>query len=96
MHEEFCALLGSRNVYFQPPESVKMQYDCIRYSRSGIDSEYADDKPYKSINEYQVIVITRDPDSPIPDAILGHFQMCSFVRAYTSNNLNHTILNLFY
>ena len=25
-------LLGSRHVYFQPPESVKMEYPAIKYS----------------------------------------------------------------
>ena len=26
LHEELCDILGSRNVYFQPPETVKMKY----------------------------------------------------------------------
>lgn len=29
-------LLGSRHVYFQPPESVKMEYPAIKYSMTGI------------------------------------------------------------
>lgn len=39
LHEEFATLLGSNNVYFQPPESVKLNYPCIKYSRVGIDSK---------------------------------------------------------
>lgn len=27
-------ILGSGNVYFQPPENLKMRYDCIVYERS--------------------------------------------------------------
>ena len=34
-------LLGNKNVYYQPPESLKMEYPAIRYSRSDIDSKYA-------------------------------------------------------
>ena len=36
-------LLGSRHVYYQAPESVKMEYPAIRYSRSDIDVDHADD-----------------------------------------------------
>ena len=39
-------LLGSENVYFQPPENLKMKYDCIRYSRTKIKTVFADDTPY--------------------------------------------------
>jgi hypothetical protein len=35
LHEELCAVLGSRNVYFMTPESVKMNYDAIRYALNG-------------------------------------------------------------
>ena len=36
-----------RKVYFQPPESVKMEYDCIRYSKSAPDIRRADNTIYK-------------------------------------------------
>ena len=36
-------LLGSKNVYYQPPESVKMQYDAIRYSKKQIAVSHAND-----------------------------------------------------
>ena len=31
LHEILCTILGSRNVYFQPPESIKMNYPAIVY-----------------------------------------------------------------
>lgn len=96
LHEEFCEILGSRNVYFQPPESVKMKYDCIRYSRSGIDQRNANDKLYLKKDRYEVVVITNDPDSPIPDRILQHFPMCKFDRGYAAKNLNHFVFTIFY
>ena len=34
LHEFLCEILGSRNVYFQPPESVKMKYPAIVYERT--------------------------------------------------------------
>ena len=39
-HEVLCEVLGSRNVYFQPPESVKMCYPAIVYARNGIKPTY--------------------------------------------------------
>lgn len=96
LHQELCDILGSTNVYFQPPASVSMKYPCIKYSVSGIDVEYADDSNYKSIRQYTVTVIDRNPDSEIPDAILNHFRMCSFDRGYPADNLNHFVLTLYY
>ena len=96
LHEELCEILGSRNVYYQPPESVKMRYPCIKYSRSGINQRHANDKSYNNTNRYEIIVIDLDPDSVIPDKILEHFKMCSFDRGYVSDNLNHNVYTLYY
>ena len=96
LHEELCHILGSRNVYFQPPESVKMNYPCIKYSRSGMDHKRANDRLYLNTDRYEVIVIDKNPDSVFPDMILEYFPMCSFDREYTSNNLNHYVLTLYY
>lgn len=42
-------LLGSRNVYYQPPESVKMNYPTIVYALEDIENTFADDGVYLSI-----------------------------------------------
>ncbi len=96
LHEELCTILGSRNVYYDPPESVKMKYPCIRYSLSGVDKHNASDKRYRSTNRYEVVVIETDADSAIPDKILSHFPMCSFDTGYTAGNLHHKVYTLYY
>ena len=96
LHEEFCDILGSRNAYFQPPASIKLNYPCIVYSVSSVNKQNANDKMYKSMNEYKVVVIDSDPDSEISNKIIAHFPMCRFDRAYTSDNLNHSALSLYY
>lgn len=96
LHEELCTLLKSRNVYFQPPASVIMKYDAIQYSFSDPNLRHANDKVYLKINRYEGVVITRDPDSTIPDSILNHFQMCSLGRPYVADNLNHFPFTLYY
>lgn len=96
LHEEFCKILGSRNAYFQPPESVKMKYDAIRYSLSGKDLKRANDRIYQNVNRYDGVVITKNPDSTIPDALLNHFQLCSVGKPYVADNLNHFPFTLYY
>ena len=96
LHEELCEVLGTRNVYFQSPESVKMQYDAIRYALGGKDLKRANGKIYLNTNQYDGVVITRSPDTPIPDKLLAHFEMCSLGRPYTADNLNHYPFTLYY
>lgn len=101
LQDEFIDILGSRDdeqsrVYFQPPASVLMKYPCIRYSKLAPDIKRANDKIYQYTNRYEVIVIDPDPDSEIPDKIMHHFPMCSWDRAYSADNLNHTVLTLYY
>ena len=96
LHEELCAVLGSRNVYFNTPESVKMSYDAIRYALGGKDIKRANNRLYIFTNKYEGVVITRDPDTTIPDQILSRFEMCSFGTPYTADNLNHYPFTLYY
>ena len=88
-------LLGSSNVYFQPPANFTMQYPCIVYSRSLIDVKHANDKPYFLKKRYSVTVIDKNPDSVIPDKIAA-LSLCSFERNFKSDNLNHDVFNLYY
>lgn len=88
-------VLGSGNVYFQPPETLKMQYPCIVYNRDYAITNFADNKPYANTKRYSVTVIDRNPDSLIPDKI-ADLPMCLFVRHMTVNNLNHDIYNIYF
>lgn len=88
-------ILGSENVYFQPPPSVQMAYPCIVYHRDDADTHFADNEPYKRKWKYQVTVIDRDPDSPIPEKV-GALPMCVYDRFYAADNLNHDVFKLFF
>lgn len=96
LQTELETILGSRNVYFQSPASVKMQYDAIRYELGGKDVIHANNKLYRFTNRYDGVVITRNPDTIIPDKLLAHFEMCSFGKPYTADNLNHYPFTLYY
>jgi hypothetical protein len=88
-------LLGSKNVYYQPPESVKMSYPAIVYSKSDIQSRFANSSAYSLSTRYEIIVIDKTPDNSVIDKLLN-LPYCSFDRHYKSDNLNHDVLSLYY
>lgn len=88
-------ILGSNNVYFQPPPTIKMVYPCIVYKRDTANTIFSGNKPYRYTKRYQVIVIDNNPDSVIPDKVAA-LPMCVFNRFYTADNLNHDVFNLFF
>lgn len=88
-------LLGSRNVYYQPPESISMNYPAIVYSRDEIDKKSANNSTYLLTNRYEVIVIDRLPDNPVIKKLM-QLPMCNYERGYKNDNLNHDVLTLYY
>ena len=101
LHDEFIDILGTRGqkisrVYYQAPESPKMEYPCIKYSLTGVNVKRANNGVYNTYNKYEVTVIDYGLDSDIWNKVLTNFQMCSFDRAYTADNLYHTVLTLYY
>jgi len=88
-------ILGSRNVYYQPPETVKLSYPCIIYSRNSEKTKFANNQPYSQAKQYKIMVVDKNPDSNIPDKI-STLPMCSFDRHYTADNLNHNVYNIYY
>ena len=62
-------ILGSNNVYFQPPDNLKMVYPCIRYRLEGGNAEYADNVTYRFSRQYELVFIGKDPDSEIIDKL---------------------------
>lgn len=95
LHELLVDILGSRNVYFQPPESFKLKYPCIVYERSDIRTVKADNIKYTMQKRYTVTYISEDPDSEIPDKIV-QLPYCSFDRDFKSGNMNHDVFDLYW
>lgn len=96
LHAELIRILGSNNVYFQPPESLKMKYPCIRYKKARPRINHADDIRYFKKDHYELTVIDTNPDTDIADKITDNFKFCSIERYYNSNNLTHIALDLYY
>lgn len=95
LHDILVDLLGSSNVYFQPPASLTMKYPCIIYKRDDSRVAHANNAPYNRRKRYQVTVIDRNPDSDIPDKV-ADLPLCVFDRFYAADNLNHDVYQLFF
>lgn len=88
--------LGYQHTYFQPTERVRLQYDAIVYSITGFDQKTADNKGYVVRPGYQVTCISKDPETPLPMAILYHFERCSPGLPFVSENLYHFPFTIYY
>lgn len=88
-------ILGSCNVYYQPPASILMRYPAIVYSRSDIIATHANNNPYTLTNAYEIVLIDKNPDSQYVQKIM-ELPMCNYDRHYTSDNLNHDVFTLYF
>lgn len=94
LHEKFTDILGNNHVYYQPPSNLKMEYPAIRYSKSTIDSRYANDAKYSMKDCYELIVIDTRPDNPAIKKLL-ELPYCSYGRQYKADNLYHDTLTIY-
>lgn len=94
-HTFLLALLGSNNVYFQPPESIRLSYPCIIYHRRKIDTSHADNKPYLLKDAYRVVLIESDPDSPLPKQVAS-VETAFHEQFFTKDGLNHNVFSIYF
>lgn len=94
-HKILVEKLGSKNVYFQPPENLKLNYPCAIYSQAGSNNLNADDGKYVKRTRYTVTLVDFDPDSEIQDHI-EEIPYSTFDRSYASDDLNHFVFTIFY
>lgn len=83
------------NVYFQPPETVKMTYPAIVYGLDEIQTRHADNAPFKLSRRYQITYISRNPDDEVTDKI-ARLSTAAFQRRFVASNLNQTVFNLYF
>lgn len=91
-------ILGSKNVYFQPPESIRMKFPCIVYERSSLRAKLADDNErYQDYFRYQITYITKNPDTnDFITKMLSELKYCTYERHMVADSLNHEVFNLYY
>lgn len=82
-------ILGSKNVYFDPPESVKLRYPCIVYELRSMNTKNADNDIYQMADSYLITLITSDPDTSLRKKFLRNLNYIRFDRSFRSDNLYH-------
>lgn len=95
LQKELVSVLGSSNVYYQPPATLVMQYPCIVYELSKYQDMNADNLSYIHRKQYQVTVIDRDPDSVIPEK-LNQFPHSSLNTVFVSDDLYHYVFTIYF
>lgn len=96
LHKKLERLMGSSNVYFQPPASVQLSYPCVIYTLGTGDMKRADDSVYMYTYSYEVTFIYKRPNIDIVEQVLKTFSMSSVYRVYVSDNLNHYAFRIYY
>lgn len=95
LREMLKNILGSDEVYFQPPPSVKMKFPCIVVTRENDHVIRADNKRYVVAYRYSIQYIRRPYDTDICEKIL-ELPYCSYDRFFTSDGLNHDNFVIYY
>ena len=88
-------ILGSKQVYFQPPETIKMSYPAIVFSIEGIINKKANNGNYTFNYKFNINVIAK---TLINDDVLNKLfalEYCSFDRSYKSDGLYHYVFTIY-
>ena len=88
-------ILGSEEVYYQPPASVRMSYPAIRYDLNNISSMHANNSTYQTDACYSITLISFDPDDSRIGVLLD-LPKCRYERRYISDNLYHNIFTIYF
>lgn len=94
-HDVLTDLLGSDNVYYQPPPDRQMQYPCIVYERDNQSVLRSDNLVYNLRQRYQVTYIDQNPDGDPIDA-LASLPFSAFNRHFVTSGLNHDVFSIYY
>lgn len=96
LNDIFKEILGSGNVYFNPPESLKLNYPCIVYNYDSGDSIFADDSAYQFNRKYSAQYISKKADDIMSDRIATEIPMCTMGRNFIQDNMYHYNYTIYY
>lgn len=95
LHQKLTEIPGVKQVYFNSPGNVRMEYPCIRYSITGKNVKFASNGRYIVRDRYLITVIDKNPESQIVEFV-DDLPFCSFDRNYTADGLSHFARTIFF
>lgn len=95
LQEKLEEILGSRNVYYQPPESRKIEYPAIIYARKSIENVHANNDTYGRKFAFELNFVRKNPEEDLLFLILG-LPYCRHDRHYKADNLNHDVFTIYW
>lgn len=96
LQNELKSLLGSDNVYFQPPSTTRMHYPCFVFERGSGSQMTANNRNYLFTKRYTVTYIGNESDPDMIDEVVRHFQMCKYDRHFVKDNLHHDVFSIYW
>lgn len=73
-----------------------MTHPCIVYRRSPGSHEHADNKLYHYTQQYELTLISRDPDTNTARMQLLALSMCKHDVSFAAENLNHDVFSIYF
>jgi len=95
LNNKLKTILGTDNVYYQPPENVKIKYPCIIYNRVGIRNRFAGNSSYLINFRYSLQYISTSVDTENTLKEILKLPMCSHNNHFKKNNLNHDSFTIY-
>ena len=96
LQAKFEEILGSRNVYFQPPASLMMRYPAIRYEFKDIRTKSANNsQAYTMSTGYECVYIAKEPAGEELLRSLLQIPYLKFGRYYRADTLHHYTFTIY-
>lgn len=96
LQDELERILGTSEVYYQPPESKKLKYPCIIYEIDDTYTRKADNKNYIFVNRYHIKHLFKSNDNDLRKDLLDNFEMMTHDNRMVVDGLYNDDFTLYY
>lgn len=83
------------HAYFQPKPDMLLEYPAIIYRRAPGNSQFANNHPYFFKQQYELTLISRNPDEPI-FKLLTMLPNTNHDVNFVTDNLNHDVFTTYF
>lgn len=95
LRDKLLKFFTEDQLYFSPPEKVRLTYPCLIYNKTGYEIDNANNTSYKEHTIFNVTYITRNPDDDKPLEMKRALKNCKILSHETIDNLYHTYLRIY-